>query len=255
MDTPPDIDKFVAEWQPVWDAMAEGRQETEAIWLTLEPDARRLGDLGWTCPDWMIPTNLLLLIRLGDERIDDFLVAAYGENNHSRFEALFASIKQNSQLERWHPILDQARDGYLHDQHLLVVPALLTVLEGLVASISGNPHRVVRVEQALRKLSASVKSSLVRFSWVAAEAFLLAVFKSHRFDAPPPVHINRHWILHGRDVPTWHAADSLRLFQGIESIAHMYSELIADPRRSFRDPSLYDQLEELRDRNGLSFPE
>jgi hypothetical protein len=47
------------------------------------------------------------------------------------------------------------------------------------------------------------------------------VFASAPFDACRPDVLNRHWILHGRDVASWRQVDSLRLFVAVDTCSRV----------------------------------
>jgi hypothetical protein len=62
-----------------------------------------------------------------------------------------------------------------------------------------------------------------RFIWRSIETFFDQLFSYRAFEDPRPDHLNRHWILHGRDIPDWGRADCLRLLQGLETIISVIS--------------------------------
>lgn len=55
--------------------------------------------------------------------------------------------------------------------------------------------------------------------WHNIERFIDELFKNFDFSAAPPDRLNRHWILHGRDASRGSQADSLRLFQAVDTIS------------------------------------
>jgi hypothetical protein len=100
---------------------------------------------------------------------------------------------------------------------LIVVPSLLTVLEGVFAKPENAPFikGPERAKFFSEKIAAFPPDSVEAYMWRSADAFMKKLFESHQFGGPEPGFLNRHWVLHGRDTPEWGRADCLRLFQAI----------------------------------------
>jgi len=183
---------------------------------------RRIGEAAWTFPMSATPRETADLLRASErEDIDTVFVRYYDEGG---YEALRGDLLEPSRtaLDRWRPLIVQSLTAFDAGLELVVVPALLTVVEGVLAH-SGGPGawasvRAVETAKALREKS--LPASMTRAIYVSVEEFIKAVFESgHSFAGGRPHRLNRHWILHGRDEAAWNRADGLRLFQAIDTIA------------------------------------
>jgi hypothetical protein len=97
---------------------------------------------------------------------------------------------------------------------------MITVVEGAIAAIGGaDAWRGKDPKQTARKLlGRSPTDSVKRAIWSSIDAFVSHLFEQRSFAGTRPPLINRPWILHGRDNPSWTKADCLRLFQAADTI-------------------------------------
>lgn len=189
----------------------------------LEESAHALALQGWVIPMDLTPAETHEILSLGTtEAVDQWFIDYYGYDSNARFESLATFLESNDNLLQWRALLTQALAAYRRHHYAVTVPALLVVIEGLIAA---NGNTEIRVKQMV---AAQVKSQNERWResiraliWRTLSVFVGELYKHRNFkDARPPI-INRHWILHGRDESTWGQADCLRLIQAIETFSHM----------------------------------
>lgn len=183
-----------------------------------EDDARELGERGWTMPMWG-PIELVHdLAHLTAQELDAKLQRAYSLQRNKREKELLEGLIDKPALLHWRPLLSECIDVFRKRKYRVVVPSLLTVVEGSMASVidfySRKSPKYIAA-QAVRNRDPGV----MRLAWISVQAFVDKVFLNHDFSAPKPALINRHWICHGRDVPEWGRIDCLRLFQALDTIA------------------------------------
>ena len=119
----------------------------------------------------------------------------------------------------------QSASAYRRGHFAVTIPALLTILEGLLMSSEGKRidlRKVVR--ERIRLLQERNPDRFrVRLLRITQE-FIEQLYARSDFDGPRPAGLNRHWIMHGRDVVDWDRADSLRLFQAVDAIRYIVAE-------------------------------
>jgi hypothetical protein len=97
---------------------------------------------------------------------------------------------------------------------------MITVVEGAIAAAGGpDAWKPKDPKQTVTKVKTRAgERSITRAIWTSIESFAFHLFKGHSFSAKRPPQMNRQWILHGRDEPSWGKSDCLRLFQAVETI-------------------------------------
>src|ERR1039458_98165 len=183
--------------------------------------AELLGRFGWTLPMQMTARHVYTLLNIDDPgRINECFVDFYTINDSKRDEWLRNELLSSPLLEPWRELLIQCCNAYRREEFLITVPSLLLVLEGSLAKPENDKltgeHRKAFFGKKLRPLS---ENGMDRFIWRSVETFFDWLYEFRRFDSARPSHINRHWILHGRDIPDWDRADCLRLFQALQTIS------------------------------------
>jgi hypothetical protein len=183
--------------------------------------ADRLARSGWTLPIAMSPGQMLGLIQMtDDDAIDCEFVAAYHEEGGLGF--LRNELLASERLKDWRPLLEQCLDNYESGKHLICIPALLSVLEGAIARPDGAAF--VRADERVAyfqtRINAAEPDSLDRAMWNSMNTFIALLYERSDFGTARPAKLNRHWILHGRDVPfSWRQADALRLFHALTTLS------------------------------------
>lgn len=193
------------------------------IWMEAsEQNAENLARLGWTLPAWASMRQSVEIYKLGtEEEIEAYFLNMYREDR-PEYGLLKNGLLTEDNLTRWRPLIRQSFRAYERGDYQIVVPALLTVFEGLVSELSGRFDQKPNIRQAtLHKLNTASGHTE---QWVArsVDLFVSEVFKRHSFKQKRPVRINRHWILHGRDHADWSKSDALKLFNAIHTVSTLW---------------------------------
>jgi len=205
-------------------------EQVEQADLQLQPPVRELGRLGWTVPLWapaVLPA--VIMQRVEPDRIDELFINTYRKDRYGRFRSMLKGTLRRKAIARWGGLLRQCQVAFLRKQHLVVVPSLLLVLEGLLASSDNTLHNRSS-PRAVAQRHFSRSNHFRAALWASIQAFVDAIFETRDFSGPRPALLNRHWILHGRDESTWSEADCLRLFQAIDTVSYIV-EFGAQPDR------------------------
>jgi hypothetical protein len=189
--------------------------------------AARLARSGWTLPISMSLPEMLELIRMADDdAIDIAFVAAY--HGDGGLASLRDDLLAAARLKDWQPLLAECLDNYEEGRHRICIPALLSVLEGAIARPDGVEF--VRTDQRIAyfraKIEAAGRDSLDYATWSSMDIFFALLYEKRDFVQDRPPMLNRHWILHSRDLPaSWRQADALRLFHALATLCSLYGEL------------------------------
>jgi hypothetical protein len=183
--------------------------------------AERLAKSGWTLPVHMSPGQMVRVLRKKTENeIDEEFIAFYHEDG--QFQRLKSALLGSPRLQAWDPLLGQCFENYEAAKHVICIPALLSMLEGAIAL--SDSAAFVRVQERVaffkNKIQLSSTGSVKELMWKTLDAFISRLYGCSDFKTgAPPSRPNRHWILHGRDLPTqWSSADALRLFHALSTL-------------------------------------
>jgi DNA-binding phage protein len=208
----------------LWKEMENAAQRFREFLRACEKGAERLARSGWTLPISMTVEDLRDLINItGDDAIDGAFIAAYHE------EGWLASLKDtllnSARLKDWQLLVTQCLENYEKGNHVICIPALLSVLEGVVARPEGISF--MRVEERIAyfrdKIDTAKPESLDRATWTSMNIFFELLYQKGDFAVAPPLKLNRNWILHGRDLPSsWRQQDALRLFHALATLCTLY---------------------------------
>lgn len=178
----------------------------------------RLGEYAWTLPSGMMLPQIAQILSEGDkEKIDALFIKFYSDPE--ALSALRTSLLSCDSTKEWERLLAQCFEAYERRHYIITIPALLTVLEGVISK--NNPRTLsnsVRDDYFSKKLKQAGSNRLEAILWQTIKIFVDQLYKQSDFNGPEPSGLNRHWILHGRDIPDWVQADALRLFQAIETV-------------------------------------
>lgn len=194
-----------------------------------ENGAIRLARLGWTLPGSMDAREFSRIIAFhGRDEIEERFVDHYTSASAQNLDRLHEDLRRLDCLAPWRQLIDQCVSAFKRQEYAIPVPALLTVIEGLLAACSAKLDRKVSMPQFLRdKVAEAGDKNFTRAFWLSIEEFVNELFRSHSFAQESPAQVNRHWVLHGRSEAGWSAADSLRLLQAIHTIAERCKRAVA----------------------------
>src|SRR5690606_38874635 len=121
--------------------MAKGIQE-------MESSTHQLAKMGWTLPGWCSFREVQwILSHETQEAVDNCFVTLYDPNTNDHLTRMRAEMISSPALEQWKELIVQCWEAYDRSHFLIAVPALITVLEGLIA----NSDESFRGEKNIRK--------------------------------------------------------------------------------------------------------
>jgi hypothetical protein len=207
--------------QPEIDAVL--RIDWAKLRAQMEQSNDRLANLGWTLPMSFAPAELIELAEHGntDDEIEKFMVDYFTAENGQFFIELRNGVLSSSNLLGWRRLLEQCFEAYDRGHYLVIIPALLSVVEGAVAETAGKikSGRVEPNKFAADLEKASTVGSMNFLVWRSVRMVLDKLCASSHFGGPNPGELNRHWVLHGRDQTQWTRTDALRLFNLLATIS------------------------------------
>lgn len=184
-----------------------------------EENVEDLGQMGWALPLWATPKEAKEIYDLETrDEVDAYFLNAY-EGGTEEYRFLKEHLLSNENLERWRPLICQSFRAFERGDYQITVPALISVLEGLVEDLSGRLEESPNPKQTVRQKRQAESGDVKNWIAVSVENFVWEVFERHDFSQKRPDLINRNWILHGRDHTDWSKVDALRLFQAIQTVS------------------------------------
>lgn len=174
---------------------------------------------GWTVPIWFTPDIARELLKdRSAKRIDAVFVRVYQEKRARIFGEVSRDLLRRPTLKVWRPLLLQVFRAHRRKDFRITIPALLSIVEGLLMQGEGTSTKVkAEVE---RRVAQQGPGSLNRSLWRTVQVYVEELFRNSDFTGVRPHGLNRHWILHGRDNPAqWTCADGLRLIQAIDTLS------------------------------------
>lgn len=173
--------------------------------------------------------QLLLLMRFAAERGEDAANARVPEFFRiERIEEMVMHWATIPYLTCRKKIYLDAVEAYRQGLHTLVIPALLPLAEGLAAEIV--PSNARRTDAVTRAAKVQVNQPATDDDFGAATLTVLenSYYLDTNFTQPaPPGMFNRHRILHGRIPDYASAANSIRAFLLVDTVADMWSRVTA----------------------------
>lgn len=189
----------------------------------IEESSGRLARLGWTLPMTLTPSDLVELAEqcTTDVQVERYMLEYYTCEDGRFFLDVRKNVLRKGTLRRWRVLLEQCFDAYDRTHYLILIPALLSVIEGRVA------HKADRLREPVvnpRRLAmdlerAAPHGSIEFLIWRSVRLVIDKLFARSDFAGPHPTEVNRHWILHGRDQTYWTRTDALRLFNLLATIS------------------------------------
>jgi hypothetical protein len=223
---PPAMRLLAEQTRTAMEQVLETPEEVQMRWQQMEKAVVRLANVGWTLPMRMTPRQAVkLTVQLQtDDEIDDWMLKYYDRDDSSALRSMRQELLRRPKIAKWQRLVDQCFEAYRRRIYLVAIPALLSVVEGLVAQEQeerkqGRPNVIIMAE--LRQKSSQL-GSVDNLIWLSARIFIENLFASSDFKGPRPPQINRHWILHGRDHTQWKQIDTLRLLHAVNTLAATY---------------------------------
>ena len=225
---------FFAQQAADWAALSAAVSENLKSMNTALEKSEWLGRLGWTLPMNATSAELSdLLEEITDEASADVaFVEHFTANGQERLNQLVAGTLENPSLRYWKPTLEEALWCLSHRKYRVCTTALLPILDGLCSSQFGVPqfHAKRNRKRYLdeRRRHAMANKSVTKWIWLSFIGFCETLLQEVDFSGPndPPRVLNRHAILHGRDVPAARLEDCIRLLLALDMITALSDEAV-----------------------------
>jgi hypothetical protein len=191
--------------------------------------AECVGKYGWTIPLYATPGEIVSIIDvISDEATADAAFVWYFTcGDEAQLKVLIQRILKNPELQYWRPALEEAVTCLREKKYRACIALLLPLVDGLCARRFNLPE----FEKGRRRrafLEAKRQYALTQYfiegaMWLSFIGFADVVFCDVDFQkrASWPSVLNRHIILHGRDIPQARLEDCLRLLQAIDTITEL----------------------------------
>ena len=204
----------------------------------LEREGKGLARLGWPTPMGMTPAETYAILDAGTPgAIDRAFVEAFEGNRREYFEKMVQDMIARKELRPWLVLINQSAAAYRQGAYAITVPALVTIIEGVLMHDKGSRIDVRRVVNE-RIAQHRTPEEFTAVLWRVLGEYVDELFKNSDFTGPKPTGLNRHWILHGRDVAEWGQADSLRLFLAADTVSSLaFPRALSLPVISTRRPT------------------
>src|ERR1035437_7123439 len=165
--------KFEEPCKEQWNRTSQG--VAEAVKRTLLR-VKLLGELGWTMPmemSWPEFQALAMEDDLTVERVNEWFVTYYTEDNASGFKRLAGGLLSSRQLAFWKPLVEQCVRAFEKGDFALCVPSLLLILEGSIAKLLGVTFENPKTRRVFfeRKISAAASGSIKEYKWRSVQVF------------------------------------------------------------------------------------
>ena len=218
------VANLTREWAEIGRALEASVTIPDFSKLDLEESVRNgfrtMASRGWTVQMSLTPRALSELADKTPEEADEFFVAFYEEDDFAELRKIRQELARRPGLARWKALLEECFESFEKGHYLITIPALLSIIEGVVASAGqALTDRQVRLRKICAENSEKSGSNFMQAEmWTSMALFIEKLFQPAPFDDARPAFMNRHWILHGRDSAPWTQADALRLFNALQTV-------------------------------------
>ena len=207
-------------------------EKVERKWIDV---AEKVGKSGWTIPLHISVVDLLDIADLEKQAdIDQAFMKYFSEDDN--FEEMKKNIMENALLTDFHELLEQCFSNYEKGQFLITIPSLFSILEGFAHKLIFSQYRQspeyneksrVSLQRKYEKMRTDIENNTSELAFYASAALFLEksfdnreAFNDEESKDVRPLIINRHRVLHGRDIPAmWKRHDAIRLFNAIHTLS------------------------------------
>lgn len=162
---------------------------------------QRLASLGWALPGDLSLEQIERLAedKISDNCIDELLIKYYSGDEFARLNSLVNNADVPEYLDLHKEILEEIFDSLRNERYRICIPALITILEGVLASKLGlRETRKTKMIAPTKKKIDDVKMNFNKTFWRSIHTLIDNLYKRSNFDEDMPKKLNRHWVLHGR---------------------------------------------------------
>jgi len=181
---------------------------------------------GWTLTGEM-DFNFYLdedLLRLKQQEIDHIFLEYYESDSKMNYESTKSAIVDEIDGQ-WKSVLNDCFELYEQDKYQVIIPMLMTVIEGEISNIAKSPQIGKRLLTDWKKQIPSVQERMMIIISYSLNQYLSSkIFIRKEFHEERSSSINRNWVLHGRDNPeNWTKVDALKLINAISTLQFIKS--------------------------------
>lgn len=215
-----DFNKRMQEFAKNYDELLKDTFKGVALtFKRIDEKVEEFSESGWPMPEFLTPKELFEIYESSTlENIDDKMVAVFDEGT-PEFRNMKNEILSSQELEEWQPLIEECFYCYSNEKFHVTIPALLSILEGILAKKWNQIHGKINVQNWINGKLASKDLTFEAMYLKSIGKFLIHLFKSIDFKNRDHPQLNRHLVLHGRSIKVWDKSDSLKLFLNIYVIA------------------------------------
>jgi hypothetical protein len=197
---------------------------TEAEEDSREQSALRLASLGWSLPVLFSHCQIVEAAKAvyTPEQVNEVIVQFYVDNDFLILKKLvLETIFKADDIDPWRKTIEQCYDSFIQGKYLVVVPTLITVIEGYLSQKIGTMTSAnVRMMGPTKSKAIEPKAHrLDKTIWLSVSVIIDTLYQPSDFSGNEPSTLNRHWILHGRSSPMDSKTDSVKLFNLLGSLS------------------------------------
>jgi hypothetical protein len=190
--------------------------------------AESIGRLGWFIPGHATPGQIVSIFdSITDEASADAAYLSYFTSfDGYSLNALVNKTLKDPQLAPWKPLLKEAVFCLRKKKYRVCIASTLPVLDGLCARLFSLPYFYSKDTRRAflddRRQWVASNGFIMRYQWMAFIGFIETLFSYSDFSNPPttpPSVLNRHLLLHGRNIPQAKLEDCLRLLLALDAIS------------------------------------
>lgn len=189
-----------------------------------EQSALRLASLGWSLPTQFSykQINEAANSIYTQEQVDEAMLSFYTDNELSVLkDLLFNQVVVSPDFEPWKNVVKDCYKSFEQGFFLVVVPTLITVIEGYLSLKIGTLNSTnIRMRAPTKTKAEEPKEHrLDNTIWISIYTIIDNLYQKSDFTGTPPANLNRHWVLHGRNTPAEAKIDSVKLFNLLGSLS------------------------------------
>lgn len=191
----------------------------------LYEDTRRVtyhnSQYGWTLAGSIKPLQYIddTLLKKTKDELDTYFYEYFSENDWDEYKDLKADILKHLD-PKWTRLINDCFFLFENHRHQAAIPVLFSIIEGELANLLESDKysgKLVKEMETKAEGEAARFRKMVMYSVLTC--FQKGIFVGSSFSGERKEVINRHWVLHGRDVPSlWEETDVLRLLTVLGSI-------------------------------------
>ncbi|MDN4607362.1 hypothetical protein [Sporosarcina highlanderae] len=198
--------------------------EFEIDWERIESLIKYNSSHGWTLSGEMDTNFYLDQALLGLEQVMiDALFFKYFESDSKKNYYSTKSTIIGEIDKQWKSVLIDCFELYEQDKYRVIIPMLISIIEGQVSGIAKSPEVGTRLLRVWRKqITSQEERMMIIVSYSLNEFLASKIFVRREFHEERGTTINRNWVLHGRDNPEyWTRVDALKLINVISTLQYI----------------------------------